>query len=362
MGVYDANISDANYTKKSVGSQVLGQLGQLGLGTLGGLASGGLSLIGNYITNKQNAVMNDKLLAFQKYQYEDLKKYNSMSQQVKRMRDAGVNPALALGAGQLGTPVSSVGSPSATPMESPSFDSVMQGFQMQQQQPLIDANTEKTKAEAQNQQINNTTQLSKNIAEIGAILAKSDVDKETRELLKQQQEQMRIQLQYLNQNEANKAHILQVQSDFSESNANWDNEYKRLSVALLGSEKESKDLLNAAQRITNKFLPSQYSAQIASLMAGVVLSNAQAALANTTNGYVSEQKKHEIANTIGQEITNVLNSSNIPRAELDKILNKANLDALKGKGGKALQGTSVIYNSILYLVDRVFGKLPLPLK
>lgn len=328
------------------------------------LATGATSFISNAVTNNANKKLNEKMLEFQKYQYEDMKKYNSMKEQVKRMREAGVNPALALGAGQLGTPATGVSSPSQTPMEAPDLSGaasmVSQGFQMHQQQPLIDANVEKTKAEAQNQQINNTTQLSKNIAEIGAILAKSDVDKETKQLLKQQQEQMRIQLQYLNQNEANKAHILQVQSDFSESNANWDNEYKRMSVSLLGSEKESKDLLNAAQRITNKFLPSQYSAQIASLMAGVVLSNAQAALANTTNGYVSEQKKHEIANTIGQQITNVLNSSNIPRAELDKILNKANLDALKGKGGKALQGTSVIYNSILYLVDRVFGKLPLP--
>ena len=328
------------------------------------LATGATSFISNAVTNNANKKLNEKMLEFQKYQYEDMKKYNSMKEQVKRMREAGVNPALALGAGQLGTPATGVSSPSQTPMEAPDLSGaasmVSQGFQMHQQQPLIDANVEKTRAEAQNQQINNTTQLSKNIAEIGALLAKSDVDKETKGLLKQQQEQMRIQLQYLNQNEANKAHILQVQSDFSESNANWDNEYKRMSVSLLGSEKESKDLLNAAQRITNKFLPSQYSAQIASLLAGVVLSNAQAALANTTNGYVSEQKKHEIANTIGQQITNVLNSSNIPRAELDKILNKANLDALKGKGGKALQGTSVIYNSILYLVDRVFGKLPLP--
>lgn len=330
------------------------------------LATGATSFISNAVTNNANKKLNEKMLEFQKYQYEDMKKYNSMKEQVKRMREAGVNPALALGAGQLGSPATGVSSPSQTPMEAPDLSGaasmVSQGFQLHQQQPLIDANVEKTRAEAQNQQINNTTQLSKNIAEIGAILAKSDVDKETKQLLQQQQEQLRIQLQYLNQNEANKAHILQVQSDFSESNANWDNEYKRMSVALLGSEKESKDLLNAAQRITNRFLPSQYSAQIASLIAGVVLSNAQAALANTTNGYVSEQKKHEIANTIGQQITNVLNSSNIPRAELDKILNKANLDALKGKGGKALQGTSVIYNSILYLVDRVFGKLPLPLK
>lgn len=330
------------------------------------LATGATSFISNAVTNNANKKLNEKMLAFQKYQYEDMKKYNSMKEQVKRMREAGVNPALVLGAGQLGTPATGVSSPSATPMEAPDLSGaasmVSQGFQMHQQQPLIDANVEKTKAEAQNQQINNTTQLSKNIAEIGAILAKSDVDKETRELLKQQQEQMRIQLQYLNQNEANKAHILQVQSDFSESNANWDNEYKRMSVALLGSEKESKDLLNAAQRITNRFLPAQYSAQIASLMAGVVLSNAQAALARTNGRYVSEQIKHEIANTAGQQIMNLLQGSNIPRAELDRILNQANLDALTGKSGKALQVSSRLYNSALYLVDRVFGKLTLPLK
>lgn len=333
---------------------------------IGSGISAAASLASNYFTNKANAALNEKMLAFQQYQYEDMKKYNSMSEQVKRMREAGVNPALALGAGQLGTPATGVSSPSQTPMEAPDFSGaasmVSQGFQMRQQQPLIDANVHKTEAEAQNQQINNATQLSKNIAEIGALLAKSDVDTETRNLLKQQQEQMRIQLQYLNQNEANKAHILQVQSDFSESNANWDNEYKRMSVGLLGSEKESKDLLNEAQKITNKFLPAQYSAQIASLMAGVVLSNAQAALARTNGRYVSEQIKHEIANTAGQQIMNVLQGSNIPRAELDRILNQSNLDALNGKGGKALQVSSRIYNSALYLVDRVFGKLTLPLK
>lgn len=330
------------------------------------LATGATSFISNAVTNNANKKLNEKMLEFQKYQYEDLKKYNSMKEQVKRMREAGVNPALALGAGQLGTPASGVSSPSQTPMEAPDLSGasslVSQGFQLHQQQPLIDANVEKTKAEAQNQQINNTTQLSKNIAEIGAILAKSDVDKETKQLLQQQQEQMRIQLQYLNQNEANKAHILQVQSDFSESNANWDNEYKRMSVALLGSEKESKDLLNAAQRITNRFLPAQYSAQIASLMAGAVLSNAQAALANTTSGYVSEQAKTEIVKRSGEQILNALNASKLPEAEKKKFLDQLGIEALSGKHGKAIQYSSAFTESLFYILNRAFGTLTLPLK
>lgn len=333
---------------------------------IGSGISAAASLASNYFTNKANAALNEKMLAFQKYQYEDMKKYNSMIEQVKRMREAGVNPALALGAGQLGTPASGVSSPSQTPMEAPDFSGaasmVSQGFQLQQQQPLIDANVKKTEAEAQNQQINNSTQLSKNIAEIGAILAKSDVDKETRELLKQQQEQMRIQLQYLNQNEANKAHILQVQSDFSESNANWDNEYKRMSVGLLGSEKESKDLLNAAQRITNRYLPAQYSSQIASLMAGVVLSHAQAALAKTTSGFVSQQTKTEIVKTAGEQIINALNASKLPAAEKKKFFDKLGLDNLKGKNGTAYKVSAVMSESLFYILERAFGTLTLPLK
>lgn len=333
---------------------------------LGAGVSGILSLGSNLITNKANSNLNKKMLAFQKYQYEDMKKYNSMSEQVKRMRDAGVNPALALGAGQLGTPATGVSSPSATPMEAPDFSGaasmVSQGFQMNQQQPLIDANVRKIDSETENQKINNVTQLSKNIAEIGAILAKSNVDKETREVLAQQKEQLKTQLKYLDQNEANKAHILQVQSEFSESNANWDNEYKRMSVGLLGSEKESKDLLNAAQRITNRFLPAQYSAQIASLMAGVVLSHAQAALANTTGGYVSQQTKTEVAKTAGEQIINTLNASKLPAAEKKMIFDKFGLDNLKGKHGTVNKVGAAASESLLYLVERVFGTLTLPLK
>lgn len=316
--------------------------------------------------NSANSRLNKKMLEFQKYQYEDMKKYNSMSEQVKRMRDAGVNPALALGAGQLGTPASGVSSPSQTPMEAPDFSGaasmVSQGFQMRQQQPLIDANVEKTKAEAKNQDIKNKTELLQNLATIGSLLAKKGVDEETKKSLQKQREALEIQLKYMDQNEANRAHLLQVEANFSESNANWDNEYKRMSVGLLGSEKESKDLLNAAQRITNRYLPAQYSSQIASLMAGVVLSHAQAALANTTSGYVSQQTKTEIVKTAGEQIINALNASKLPAAEKKKFFDKLGLDNLNGKNGTAYKVSAVMSESLLYLVERVFGSLTLPLK
>lgn len=82
--------------------------------------------LGNTISNNKQAQENwQKSFNNSKYQYEDMKRYNSMSAQVARMRAAGINPALALGVGQTGTAASSTSSPS-----SPSFDSVPAGDYM----------------------------------------------------------------------------------------------------------------------------------------------------------------------------------------------------------------------------------------
>lgn len=77
--------------------------------------------VGSMMLNTMNAFGNqaqqqdnfDRQMAFAKYQYEDQKKYNSMVSQVARMRAAGINPALAIGGGQLGSVSGSVSQPSA---------------------------------------------------------------------------------------------------------------------------------------------------------------------------------------------------------------------------------------------------------
>lgn len=70
--------------------------------------------IGQTLLNNAASQENfNEQMRFQRYQYEDMKKYNSMEQQVKRMRAAGINPALAISSGQLGTAASGVSAPSA---------------------------------------------------------------------------------------------------------------------------------------------------------------------------------------------------------------------------------------------------------
>lgn len=63
---------------------------------VGGIAS-------NIVTNALNASASDRSYAFAKQQYQDMKLYNSAPEQVKRLRAAGLNPALVFGgdAGQV---------------------------------------------------------------------------------------------------------------------------------------------------------------------------------------------------------------------------------------------------------------------
>ena len=90
--------------------------GTLGSAALGGLGSA-LGINSQREANEENMKFNRELLAFQKYQYEDMKRYNSMAEQVRRIKSANLNPALMMQGGNVGTAQSSVGSPSANAMQ-----------------------------------------------------------------------------------------------------------------------------------------------------------------------------------------------------------------------------------------------------
>lgn len=86
------------------------------LSAAGGLGLGLFGIQSQQSANAANARFNQQLLDFQKYQYSDMKRYNSIQEQVRRMRSAGLNPALLLQNGTTGMQQSAVGSPSANPM------------------------------------------------------------------------------------------------------------------------------------------------------------------------------------------------------------------------------------------------------
>lgn len=75
------------------------------------LLGSGLGYFSNRSANKRMADMYRSSLDFQRYTYQDSKRFNSIPGQVSQMRAAGLNPALALSNG-VGSSASAAGSPS----------------------------------------------------------------------------------------------------------------------------------------------------------------------------------------------------------------------------------------------------------
>lgn len=98
------------------------------IGSIGGLALGGLGLLSQSKANQQNMALNREMLDFQKYQYSDMKRYNSIQEQVRRMKAAGLNPSLLLQNGTTGMAGNSVASPSPTPMQAYDMGSMASGI------------------------------------------------------------------------------------------------------------------------------------------------------------------------------------------------------------------------------------------
>lgn len=172
---------------------------------VGALISAGVGLlgIGNSIMNQNQQQENfEEQLRFAKYMYEDTKKYNSMPAQVARMRAAGINPALAIGSGQLGSVQSPVSQPSAPTPVSLGVGETLSGMASTIQ---AEGQREVNIQEAQRIGINNETQRLKNMVDIMDVISqleKRGIDSSNaRELLKQnefitahQQEQFNQQI------------------------------------------------------------------------------------------------------------------------------------------------------------------------
>lgn len=184
-------------------------------------------------------------MRFARYQYEDTKKYNSMQEQVKRMRAAGLNPALAssaLGAGMQG----SVSQPSANP-----------------QQPL---------------DLGGLASLGRGISTIGAEL--SNLHAQTKNLQSQseknEQETAGLQIDNLFRKENWKSLLYNRDTeswlkgqlaDIAKLDLQFNKEAFKNRLLNLKYDTELKDAQVASQDIINHFLPSLQSAEYEELVA-----------------------------------------------------------------------------------------------
>lgn len=124
-------------------------------------ALGAAGLIGSALANKSSS---DNQVQQQKALYQDSKQYNSSIEQVKRLRAAGLNPALAYGTGS--SEVSAPNLPTPIPFSSPDLSGLANFAKTGQEVGNIESNTRLQQSKAQGQEIENNYIAAKNISSI----------------------------------------------------------------------------------------------------------------------------------------------------------------------------------------------------
>lgn len=222
----------------------------------GSLISGGLGLLSGMLgynsqkrANRLMAEQYERNLAFSKYQYQDSKRYNSLSNQVNMMRAAGINPALALGSGVSSSSASPVGAPSPSSQEGFDFSGSLNaalsnpfGSQERLNNSVVGANessSRKNDVEAIGQDIDNMWKNTRNLSEIYHL----DVDSWYKEKLSDQ---------------------FKLQNEFLLRTMNDRVRQESLHTKILTAEEQAASL-NAS------FLPLQQQEQLNNLMANTAL-------------------------------------------------------------------------------------------
>ena len=148
---------------------------------LGSIASG-------FITNAANAQMNANQIALTRELWEKEKKWNSPEEQVKRLRNAGMNPAIAMNNGMLGS--GETKSPTLPSMQSYDFSPIGQGIRdsidLYQQRRVQDSQIDNTNADTLTKNIRNKWENTKIALEMLDMAKKPDKTQAEAEYLRAQ--------------------------------------------------------------------------------------------------------------------------------------------------------------------------------
>lgn len=243
------------------------------IGALG--AVGGGLLTANSI-DRQNEMANQQFnanLAFQRYQYEDMKRWQSPANQIRMLREANITPALGLNSNLAGSSLSSVGGVAPTASHAvgdfsglPSAAAaLMQGIAgsslTSAQERNVDADTELKGIDVQ-------TRLRENLARIDNILS-------TKRLSDQSRKFYMAQANYLNK-----------QLDYADEKLSWENQELRFRTA-------GEAIDNALKEVEVLFAPLLKDAQIKQLGALAFMNYKQGALAGKTIDKVEAETMYE---------------------------------------------------------------------
>lgn len=209
-------------------SALISSLVNVGSGIFGGLSTLSQQEKQNRIAQQQF----NETMKFNRYTYEDAKKYNSAVAQVARLRQAGLNPALAFGSGNAGS-VSAGTAPSSTaemgvtdmsPFAAQVGASINQGLQA----GLAESTIRKTEADALNAEsrtklnlIDALTRANENQMKIKSIGSNIELNRESARFAQQQSEFLQKSMVHRVKQEELKTRRLDLENEAQEINNAW---------------------------------------------------------------------------------------------------------------------------------------------
>ena len=239
------------------------------------LIQAGATLVGGVLNaNSQNRVnaearrQFDANMAWQKYQYEDSKKYNSASEQVRRLREAGINPMLAY-SGDAGSSQPVAASSPTAQQNAVDYSGVMNagaaiGNALSQQElqrkqsDNLDADTAMKESQAYRQDVQNRFAVAKEMGEleeqqasIKEKLSQKDLNDEQRSSLQKQSESLAVQIEMNRKELSFLDDYLLARNDTQREEAN----YKREQVLSERVNRRATELHNEWQSFQNSLKP-----------------------------------------------------------------------------------------------------------
>lgn len=258
--------------------------------------------LGQSLLNNAAAQQNfNEQMAFSKYQYEDMKKYNSWQNQVAQMRAAGVNPALAIGQGQLGHSASGSSVPSAPSFQQADLNPMASAMVNPSQARLNDA-------QALGVGIDNETRALKNgltLSEMMSNIEKMRIDiKEKKYLLEKLPETWLANYNNIVYDTSLKA----ATAAYNQSQANLNDEL--LKQAKFKTSKQEEQFRKDIDEADSRIYANYHNAMANGLSAAAAMQQAKTQYENFMHGYDGMKVDDKTRDNIINEKLNGLRESN----------------------------------------------------
>lgn len=198
------------------------------MGILDGFAGSALGGIGSVATSLLGNSANIQLAREQREwdykMWKENNEYNTPQNQMKRLRDAGINPGLAMSNGLLGQGLSSqtAGGQTAPMVDfSPIAQGIHQSVDLYQQKRMQDAQISKLNEETVNQSIKNRYENQRQIIEIDKLLSEKGLSDATREYYQTERDRLIEENKWIDKRNSSNIHKTMMEAFQAQENGRY---------------------------------------------------------------------------------------------------------------------------------------------